>query len=134
MVSIFVFVADEGPVAKGASYYQQAGRERDFEGEDPIMDAYRDNVGFNDDGQQKLLDAARDEMVRERSQILRCQTPSLPLSKTLSSFMHSKRTHKLRRENPVSCPLPATWLSCRLFPTSVVYNGYSWHSDRRTTD
>ena len=63
MVSIFVFVADEGPVAKGASYYQQAGRERDFEGEDPIMDAYRDNVGFNDDGQQKLLDAARDEMV-----------------------------------------------------------------------
>ena len=70
MVSIFVFVADEGPVAKGASYYQQAGRERDFEGEDPIMDAYRDNVGFNDDGQQKLLDAARDEMVRERSQIL----------------------------------------------------------------
>ena len=78
MVSIFVFVADEGPVAKGASYYQQAGRERDFEGEDPIMDAYRDNVGFNDDGQQKLLDAARDEMVRERSQILRCQTPSLP--------------------------------------------------------
>ena len=72
MVSIFVFVADEGPVAKGASYYQQAGRERDFEGEDPIMDAYRDNVGFNDDGQQKLLDAARDEMVRDRSQILRC--------------------------------------------------------------
>ena len=46
MVSIFVFVADEGPVAKGASYYQQAGRERDFEGEDPIMDAYRDNVGL----------------------------------------------------------------------------------------
>ena len=85
MVSIFVFVADEGPVAKGASYYQQAGRERDFEGEDPIMDAYRDNVGFNDDGQQKLLDAARDEMVREDS-------------------------HKLRRENPVSCPFPATWL------------------------
>ena len=69
-------------MAKGASYYQQAGRERDFEGEDPIMDAYRDNVGFNDDGQQKLLDAARDEMVREDSQ-------------------------KLRRENPVSCPFPA---------------------------
>ena len=36
-------------------------------------------VGFNDDGQQKLLDAARDEMVRADS-------------------------HKLRRENPATCP------------------------------
>ena len=129
MVSIFVFVADEGPVAKGASYYQQAGRERDFEGEDPIMDAYRDNVGFNDDGQQKLLDAARDEMVRERSQILRCLCLCL---KRFRAFMHSKRTHKLRRENPVSCPFPATWL-LEAFSVGRL-NGYSWHSDHRMTD